>query len=229
VGLDCIMQRGLHPQGVLPVPPPVPHRIPGVVIQQREQHRPAPLDDGPVQPVGDPQLIRDLGFEPAKRRRHRPIRAHVEPEPGEQPLHGARRGRPPPLLLDDPHDVRGSAGRALPLEPLGQLQHPRLGPRLDLPLGRQQRIEPTSAPRPNPAIQAGPRHPHRLTKRTDLHPTGQLPDQHTPLGRRQLRIGQRPNQRIPKQRHIPGPAGPGLLVPRVPHRHQRSPHFRSTP
>lgn len=217
VGLDRIMQRGLHAQGLFPVAPPVPHRIPRVVIEQSEQHRPAPRHDGPVQPVRDPEVIRSVGFEPAKHRRHRPIRADVEPEPGEQALHGARRGRPPPLLGDDPHDVRGGASRTFPLQALGQLQHPRVGARRYLPLGRQQRVEPTSAPRPNPAIQAGPRHPHRLPKRTGMHPAGQLPHQRAPLGRRQPRIGQRPDQGIPEQRHLPSATGPGLPLP---HRHQ---------
>ena len=226
VGLDRVVQRGLQAQGVLAVAPAVPDHVPGVIVQQREQHRPLALDDRAVQTVGDPQLVRLAGLEPAERLRRRPVRASTQLQAGEVALQGAGRGRPPLLGLDDPHDVGGGPGRAFPLQAYRQLQHRALGTRRDSPLGRDQRVEPAGPPRPDPAIQAGPRHRHRRPERAEVHPPGQLADQGAPLGRRQARIGQRPDQGIPVQGDIPCPRRLGLLARCG---HQRSPTLPRSP
>ncbi|KZS65125.1 hypothetical protein A4G26_27790 [Mycobacterium kansasii] len=95
-----------------------------------------------------------------------------------------------------------------PLEPRRQLQHLGVGTWGDLAFGRDQRVEPIGPPRPDPAVQAGPRHRHRLPARPEMDLGGQLAHQPAPLGRRQVRIGQRANQRIPVQRNILRPIGP---------------------
>jgi hypothetical protein len=78
VGFDRVVQHRLHAQGVLTVAPPVPDHIAGIVIEQREQHRPAAGDDRAVQPVADPQLVGFVGLEPAKCLRRHAIRAGVQ-------------------------------------------------------------------------------------------------------------------------------------------------------
>ena len=186
--------------------------VPGVIVEQREQHRALALDDRAVQPVADPQLVGFARLEPAECLRRHAVRAGAQLQAGEVALQGARRGRPPLLGFDDPGDVRGGAGRAFPFEPGGQLQHLGVGARGDLAFGRDQRVEPAGPPRPDPAVQTRPRHRHRLPGRAQMHLRGQLPHQPAALARRQARIGQRPDQRIPIQRDIPRPIRPGLLL-----------------
>jgi hypothetical protein len=99
-----------------------------------------------------------------------------------------------------------------PFELNRQLQHRRLGARLHLTFGRDQRVEPAGPPGPDPAIQAGPRDRDRFPERADVHPAGELADQPAAFDPGQGRIGQRPDQGITEQRDIPRPGRPGLLT-----------------
>ena len=211
VGLDRVVQRGLHAQGVLAVAPAVPDHIPGVVVEQREQHRPAALDDRAVQPVADPQLVGFGGLEPAEHLRRHAVRAGGQLQAGEVALQGARRRRPPLLLFDDPGDVRGGAGRVFPLEPRGQLQHLGVGAR---GTWRSAGISASNPPARHARIQRSRLARDTVTGcpgRAQMHLGGQLAHQPAALDRRQARIGQRPDQRIPVQRDIPRPIRPRLL------------------
>ena len=156
VGFDRVVQRGLHAQGVLAVAPPMPGHVAGVVIKQREQHRPPAGDDRAVQPVADPHLVGFGGLEPAERGRRVAVGTGAQFQAGEVALQGARRRRPPLLGLDDAGDVGRSTGGVFALEPRRQLQHLGVGARGDLAFGRDQCVEPAGPPRPNPAVQAGP-------------------------------------------------------------------------
>ena len=98
-------------------------------------------------------------------------------------LQGARRRRPSLLGLDDAGDVGGGAGGVFALEPHRQLQHLGVGARADLAFGRDQRVEPAGAPRPDPAVQAGPRHRYRLIGWAQMHLGGQFAHQPAALGR----------------------------------------------
>ena len=50
-----------------------------------------------------------------------------------------------------------SPDRDLPLQGRSKLQHRRIGAGLQVPRGRQQRLEPARLPGPDPAVQALPR------------------------------------------------------------------------
>lgn len=126
-------------------------------------------------------------------------------------LQGPRRGRPALLGLNDPGDMGRSACGVFGLEPRRQLQHLSLGARGDLALRWEQRVEPAGPPRPNPAVQAGPRHLHRLPERPDMDLGGHIPHQPASFSRRQVRIGQRPDQRVPIQSDITRSIRPCLL------------------
>jgi hypothetical protein len=165
-------------------PSGAPDHVAGMIVQQREQHRPPALDDRAVQPVADPQLVAPVGLEPAEGPRRRPVGPGSQLQAGEVALQGPGRGCPPSLGLDDPCDVRGGAGRAFPFQPGRQVQHVGLGAGLRLPLGRDQRVEPPGPPGPDPTVQAGPGHRGRLPERPGARPLGQLADQPAPLGRR---------------------------------------------
>ena len=70
----------------------------------------------------------------------------------------------------DPQHLRGGAGRVLPLQPGGQLQHRRVGARGDLPGRRGQRGEPAGPPGPDPPVDRLPRHGHRVAERPRVRP-----------------------------------------------------------
>ena len=62
-----------------------------------------------------------------------------------------------------------------------QVQHLGRGPRRDLRAGRDQRVEPAAAPVPDPPVDRGPRHPHRLPERACVLPLRQGAHQPAPL------------------------------------------------
>jgi hypothetical protein len=156
VGFDRVVEGGLHAQGVLAEAPPVADHEPGVVVEEGEQHRPPAVDEGAVEPVGDPQVVGGVRLEPAEHWRLRPVGTPTQLEAHEVALQSPRRGRPALAGLDDAGDVRGRAGRTLTFEPHGQLQRVGRGPRVHLTHRRDQRVEPADTPGPDPTVHRGP-------------------------------------------------------------------------
>ena len=184
-----------------------------MIVDEREQVSFPAADHRPVQRVAGPQLVRAGRLEPAEHRRRAAIRAGGELQPHEMALQGPLRGRPPAAGAQDPGDLRGGAGRVLPFQRRSQLEHLRRGAQGDLAGRRHQRVEPASPPGPDPPVQAGPRHPHRLAERPGMLAGGQLADQPASLPGRQPRIGRLPDQRVPEQRDSTGPLrAAGLLI-----------------
>jgi len=210
-GGQCRAQRGGQPHGVFEVSPAGGHHRPAVIVEEGEQVRLAPGDPGSVQRVAGPQLVRPGGFEPAEHGGRVPVRAGCQLQPLEMPLQRAHRRGPAAACPQDPHHLRGGAGRLLPFQPGSQLQHGRIGARGDLPGRRSQRGEPARAPGPDPPVDGLPRHGHRLAERPRMRPGGQLADQPAPLPGSQRRIGGLPDQLVPEQRHLLG-AGRSLAV-----------------
>ena len=204
-------QRGGQPDAVFEVAPAGGHHRPGMVIQEGEQVRLAAGDPGPVQRVAGPQLVRPGRLEPAEGLRRAPVRAGGQLQPPEMPLQRPHRRRPAARCPQDPHHLRGGAGGFLPFQPGGQLQHGRVGARRGLPGRRGQRGEPAGAPRPDPAVDGGPRHPHFPAGRALVRAGGQLADQPAPLPDRQRRVGGLADQLVPEQGHLLG-AGRPLAV-----------------
>ncbi|WP_244232602.1 hypothetical protein [Mycobacterium innocens] len=109
MGLDRVVQRCLHAQGVLAVAPPVSGHVPGMVIEQGEQHRPPAADDRAVQAVADPHLVGFGGLESPERARRVAVGSGAQFQAGEVALQGPRRRRPALLGGDDAGDVGGGA------------------------------------------------------------------------------------------------------------------------
>src|SRR6266536_2254261 len=127
-------------------------------------------------------------------------------------LQGPLRGRPAAAGAQDPGNLRGRAGRILPLQRRGQGEHLGRGPQGHLAGGRGQRGEPAGPPGPDPAVQAGPRHRDRLAERPGMLAGGQLADQPPALAGSQPGIGCLADQRVTEQRDGPGPPRPASVL-----------------
>jgi hypothetical protein len=81
------------------------------------------------------------------------------------PLQGSFTGRPPELGAQDLTDLRGRAVWVLPLEAHRQLNDLGRQPRCALARAGHQRVEPTTAPRPDPPVQGVPGDPQAPAER----------------------------------------------------------------
>ena len=113
-------RRGAH--RVLRDRPPIAHQRPGVIVQERHQHRPPPGDDRADQAVADPQFVDRGSLETTERHRLGGQVAAVQAHLGEMALQGTRPGRPPLGLQDDPGDLGAGALGVLPAQRARQVQ-----------------------------------------------------------------------------------------------------------
>jgi hypothetical protein len=199
-------QRGGQPHGVLGVSEPVPHHRPAVIINEGEQVGFPARHHRPVQSVAGPAFVGAGRFEPAEHRGRR-RRWAGKFQPGEQAQRRGLRWRPAQMGPQDPHHLRRGALRVLPLERRGHVQNLDRGTCGDLPGRGQQRVEPATAPRGDPPVQALARHPHRCPERAGMLPVGQRANQPATLACRQPKIGGLPHQLVAEQRHRPGALG----------------------
>src|SRR2546422_243484 len=201
-------QRGGQPHAVLEVAPAGRHHRPGMVVQEREKIRFPARDLRAVERVAGPGVVRRRRLEPAEYRRGPPARAGGQLQPVEVPQQRPHRRRPAARLPQDPLHLRRGPLRVLPLQPRGQLQHLRVGPRGDLPGRRRQRREPPGPPGPDPPVGRGPRHRDRLAERPRVLSPRDLADHPAALPHAQPRIGGLPDQLVPEQGHLLGPLRP---------------------
>ena len=101
-------------------------------------------------------------------------------------LQGPLVRRPAGVRPQDRRDLRrGPLGHLL-LQRDRQVQHLGRGARRRPRRGRDQGVEPAAAPVPDPPVDRGPRHPHRLPERAVVLRLREGPDQPAPLPGRQL-------------------------------------------
>ena len=203
-------QRGGQPDGVLGEPEPGGHHRAGVIVQKSEKVGLPAADPDRVERVSGPDLVRPRCLEPAEGGRVRGRGQRGQPGPAEHPLDRRLIRRPPGLRPQDPLHLHRGPGRVLLLQRRRQLHHLRRCPRLALPRGRDQRVEPLLLPQPDPPVQRPPGQPHRPPGRVRVLARGDGPHQLPSLPRRQHRVGGLPDQHVPEQ-----PDRPGLLQPRL--------------
>ncbi len=167
----------LEPDGVLGPAPPVSDKQAGVVIDEREQVTLGACDLGSVERIAGPTIVPGGGLEPAERRRWCPIRAGVQPQPGEMALNRAPRRNI--AVLGGAHDRNNlccGPFRLLALQLHRQVQHRGRCSCCDLTARRDQRVEPARAPQADPTIQRRARHPHVGAVRANMWAAPRFPD-----------------------------------------------------
>jgi hypothetical protein len=205
---DAGAQRGLKPHRVLASGPPVTGEQPAVVVEECEQDRLAAVHGRAMQRVAGPPLVRGLGLEPAERLRRLAAGAGGEFETHEIALQRPLVGRPTGVRAQDRRDLRrGPLGDFL-LQRHRQIQHVGRGARHGLARGRDQGVEPAAAPVSDPAVDRGPRDPHRLPERACVLPLREGTHDPAPLLRAQPTVGGFPDQGVPEQPDRAGPFGP---------------------
>ena len=112
-------QRGLEPERVLGEAEAVAGQAARVVVDEAEQVAAASAEQGAVQGIAGPEVVRRCGAEAAVGA-GRPRGRAVEPGPGEVALERALRGRAALALADDRRHLGGGAAWQLPLEGEGE-------------------------------------------------------------------------------------------------------------
>ena len=171
---DAGAQRGFQPHGVLAAGPPVTGEQPGVVVEEGEQDRLAAIDGRAVQRVAGPPLVRRVGLEPPERSAvvARParvvsssrtkLRCSVRSS-GDQPECARRIAAICAAVRSGTSFFNATASSSTSAGVRGD----------DLARCRHQGVEPAAAPVPDPPVDRGPRHPHRLPERAVVLPLGQ--------------------------------------------------------
>lgn len=204
-GGQCGFEGCGQPDGVFGEPEPVPDHQSAVIVEEGEQVSLAVPDPRAVQGVANPQVVGINGFEPAEHladltsgRAHQLTAVEVAQQ-------GRLRRRPPGSGAQDPGHLRGGAGRVLPFQRGGQLQHLHIGAGGQPPRFGHQRLEPTGPVAADPTIQGGPRDLHLGAERIDMAAPGDLADHPAALPGRQTGIQRRADQLIAEQPDRLGP------------------------
>ena len=179
-------QRGFEPDSVFAAGPPVSGQQSGMIIDERAQDRLPPAYGRAVQRVPGPAHVRGVGLEPAERGRWLPVRAGGEFQSGEMALQGPLVRGPAGMGPQDRGDLSCGPAGHFTLQPGSQLQHLDRGPRPDLPGTGHQCVEPATAPSPDPPVDRGPRHLHRVPERAGMLSGRQITHEPAALPGRQL-------------------------------------------
>ena len=194
-------QRSGRVQHVLPRRPPVAAEQAAVVVKEAEQEHAAAVDQRAVQRVPGPQLVRALGLEAPQRTPDLPALPR-QPSRHEMTLDRSRARRAPLRLQDDPVNLRRRPGGLLAAKRARQLQQALRRLVRQPPRRGDQRLEPATAIRPDPAIQRRARHADPPPIGREMLPRGQRADQQAALPWRERFLSRLARQLVAEQPNL---------------------------